>query len=237
MAYIGGKPAAFTSKDHNFLPGETVEKQLIVINNSRRTVSANCSWSLGLTPAVAGSKTVANLPTGQQERVPLHFNLPAELGSGKYVIDASVRFSNGETQKDSFSINVLPTPPAAKWAARIALWDPKGETGKLLDGMGVKCQTVEADADLSGYDLLIVGKAALTPDGPGPNVAGVRNGLKVIVFEQTCQVLEKRFGFRVAGIRPAERLQAAAGPSGAGRARRRTTSAIGAARPPSSRRV
>ncbi len=197
LAYIGGKPAAVTSKDHNFLPGETVEKQLIVINNSRRTVTANCSWSLGLTPAVAGSKTVANLPTGQQERVPLRFNLPAELASGKYVINASVRFSNGETQKDSFPINVLPTPPAAKWAARTALWDPKGETGKLLDGMGVKCQKVEANADLSGYDLLIVGKAALTPDGPGPNVAGVKNGLKVLVFEQTSDVLEKRFGFRV----------------------------------------
>ena len=24
LAYIGGKPAAFTSKDHNFLPGQTV---------------------------------------------------------------------------------------------------------------------------------------------------------------------------------------------------------------------
>ena len=35
LAYIGGKAAAFTSKDHIFLPGETVEKQLIVINNSR----------------------------------------------------------------------------------------------------------------------------------------------------------------------------------------------------------
>ncbi len=37
LAYIGGKPERFTSKDHNFLPGETVEKQLIVINNSRET--------------------------------------------------------------------------------------------------------------------------------------------------------------------------------------------------------
>ena len=27
LAYIAGKPAAFTSKDHNFYPGETVEKQ------------------------------------------------------------------------------------------------------------------------------------------------------------------------------------------------------------------
>ena len=36
LGYIAGKPAAFTSKDHNFLPGETLEKQLVVINNSRK---------------------------------------------------------------------------------------------------------------------------------------------------------------------------------------------------------
>src|SRR5262249_43053313 len=27
LAYVGGKPGSFTSKDHTFLPGETVEKQ------------------------------------------------------------------------------------------------------------------------------------------------------------------------------------------------------------------
>src|SRR5438067_3113587 len=48
LAYIGGKPTRFTSKDHNFLPGETVEKQLILINNSRATVTADCEWSLDL---------------------------------------------------------------------------------------------------------------------------------------------------------------------------------------------
>ena len=35
LVYIAGKPARFTSKDHNVHAGETVEKQLIVINNSR----------------------------------------------------------------------------------------------------------------------------------------------------------------------------------------------------------
>ena len=64
--------------------------------------------------------------------------------------------------------------------------------------MGVQCQPVEAGADLSGYDILVVGKAALTADGPGPDISRVRDGLKVIVFEQTAEVLEKRFGFRVA---------------------------------------
>ena len=46
LAYIGGKPASVTSKDHNFTPGESVEKQIVIINNSRETVTADCRWSL-----------------------------------------------------------------------------------------------------------------------------------------------------------------------------------------------
>ncbi len=48
LAYIAGRSGNFTSKDHTFLPGETVEKQLIIINNSRETVACECEWSLGL---------------------------------------------------------------------------------------------------------------------------------------------------------------------------------------------
>jgi len=47
LAYIAGKPGSFTSKDHIFYAGETVGKQLIVINNSRETVSCACEWSVG----------------------------------------------------------------------------------------------------------------------------------------------------------------------------------------------
>jgi len=46
--------------------------------------------------------------------------------------------------------------------------------------------------------MLVIGKGALTRDGPGPDVERVRRGLKVIVFEQTAKVLEERFGFRIA---------------------------------------
>lgn len=46
--------------------------------------------------------------------------------------------------------------------------------------------------------MLIVGKSALTRDGPGPDIRRVRDGLKVIVFEQTAAALEQRLGFRVA---------------------------------------
>jgi beta-galactosidase len=197
LAYIGGKPAAFTSKDHNFVPGETVEKQLIIINNSRLPVTADCKWSLGLPRPVTGTQK-ATLATGQQARLPLRFKLPTSLAPGKYELVATFRFSKGSTQQDRFTIQVLPPAPPVPAKSGIALFDPKGETGKLLSGLGVRCQPVDAAADLSGYDTLVIGKAALTAGGPGPDLSRVRQGLKVIVFEQTAEALEKRLGFRVA---------------------------------------
>lgn len=197
LAYIAGKPGAFTSKDHNFRPGETVQKQLIVINNSRETVTADCEWSLGLPQAVTGSRQIS-VAAGEQQRVPLKFELPDGLTSGTYKLGATVNFSTGETQEDSFTVDVLSRPALAEIEAKIALFDTKGETTKLLDGMGIPYRKVDADADLSAYDALVVGKGALTVHGSAPNVMRVRDGLKVVLFEQTPDVLERRLGFRIA---------------------------------------
>ncbi|MBL7133839.1 MAG: hypothetical protein ISS78_07060, partial [Phycisphaerae bacterium] len=197
LAYVGGKPAAFTSKDHNFLPGETVEKQIIVINNSRETVTCDCKWSLGLPKPVVGRKKIT-VPTGQQQRIPLSFELPAALPTGKYELNATFNFSNGRTRTDSFSIDIMPRPQAPRVGGKIALFDPKGQTAKLLNGMGIRYRLVNANADLSAYGTFIVGKSALTVNGPAPDITGVRNGLRVLIFEQASDVLEKRFGFRTA---------------------------------------
>src|SRR5262249_48162887 len=152
-----------------------------------------CEWSLNLPMPLKGTGKVS-VRTGDQERIPIRFDLPATLAAGKYEVAAAVRFSNGEVQKDTFAINVLPRPSDPMPGPKVALFDPKGETGKLLTGLKVAFQPVDAAADLSGFDVLIVGKGALTPDGPGPNVERVRDGMKVIVFEQTAKVLEGRFG-------------------------------------------
>ncbi|NUQ63106.1 MAG: hypothetical protein HUU20_11570 [Pirellulales bacterium] len=197
LAYIAGKPAAFTAKDHNFLPGETVQKQLILINNARRTVTADCRWSLGLPQAVAGARQ-ASIATGQQEQIPLELPLPSELPPGKYELSAEVCFSTGEVQKDTFTIHVMPAAPPESLAANVAIFDPKGETTELIRAMGIKARSVEAGADLAGCEILVVGKRALTEDGPGPDLGRVRDGLKVLVFEQTPAALEKRLGFRIA---------------------------------------
>ena len=197
LAYIGGKPSAFTSKDHNFYPGQTVEKQLILINNSRQTAQCECSWTLVLPEPVSGHKEV-NLETGQQARVPMNFLLSAGLKPGRYELRANVKFGTGEIQQDVFAVDILPRPEALPAKKAIALFDPKGETEKMLHALRLPCTSIESNSDLSKYDILIVGKGSLTLSNSAPDIKHVREGLKVILFEQTSEVLEKRLGFRVA---------------------------------------
>jgi len=215
LAYLAGKPGAFTSKDHNFYPGETVEKQLIVVNNSRKTVSYKYGW-MGSEPLKGVGGASNNLQTGKDDRVPLKRVLPTDLPPGQYLLAIAVGFSGsqrlqggeigtpqapisgGRAQRDGVIIHVMPRPAAPAVSGKIAVFDPKGETVRLIGSMGVKAQPIEAGADLSGFDILVLGKGALTADGPGPDLRRVRDGLKVIVFEQTSEALEKRLGFRVA---------------------------------------
>lgn len=205
LAYIAGKsrqgrlaaPASFTAKDHNFHPGEAVEKQIIIINNSRVTVSCDCSWSLALPQPIVG-KSKVTVETGQQARIPMLFTLPAGVSPGEYKLSANAVFNSGQTQEDEFTVHVLPRRPVPRLDVKVAIFDPNGQTTDLLKSMAVQFDVVDATADMGAYNVLIVGKAALTVDGPAPDIGRVRDGLKVLLFEQTPGVLEKRFGFRVA---------------------------------------
>lgn len=196
LAYIGGKQSAFTSKDHNCLPGTMIEKQLIIINNSRMDVLCECKWLFNLPLSIRGNKTI-RLSPGEQVRIPLEFEIPSKVDPGTYNILATVDFGTSEIQSDTFEINVLADNATIKQVGRTALFDPKGETQKLLDDIGIQYNLIDVIASLEEYDLLIIGKEAMTVGGSGLNIEGVRTGLKVIMFEQRTEVLEKRFGFRV----------------------------------------
>ena len=176
LAYIAGNRAAFTSRDHNFVTGETVEKQLIVINNSRTPIAGKWIWQFG---AASGSVGVS-LPPGEQKRIPLRLAAPAP---GRHELTAEFG-----AIKDSFPIDVMPRASRPQAKDRVAVF---GESS----GVGIR---VNADADLTAFDTLIVPRGALTVDGSAPDISRVRDGLKVIVFEQSGEVLEKRFGFRIA---------------------------------------
>jgi beta-galactosidase len=196
LAYIAGEPNRFTSKDHNFLPGRTVEKQLVVINNSRRPVGVECQWSLALPRPVKGSKRI-KLETGAIEKIPLRFELPTNLSPGIYNLAASFHFSHGGSQSDEVALHVLAPASPPKSLPLLALFDLRGESRTNLDTLGIQTRSIGSDTPLTADDILIIGKGALTLDSPMPDLTPVRDGLKVLVFEQTAEALEKRLGFRV----------------------------------------
>jgi hypothetical protein len=195
LAYIGGKGDAFTSKDHNVHAGETVEKQFILINNSRRSVTFACTWSLELPTPLKGEQQVT-VETGQQARIPLRFDLPPSLAPGTYELRASARFGN-EDQSDTFTLQVLPAPAPVQ-LPKVALFDPNGETASLLDHLKLPFRKFAATDEPADDDdeMLVIGKLALSVDGPAPDLSRINDGLKVLVFEQSSDVLEKRLGFR-----------------------------------------
>ncbi|GAF91878.1 unnamed protein product, partial [marine sediment metagenome] len=190
-----GKPEHFTSQDHNFNPGETVTKQIVVINNSRQTVTCDLTLSLQIDELFERNMEVT-VKTGEQKRIPVRYPLPLDVKPGRYEPTLTARFSTGEVQKESFVLNVLPKTPKPEVDAKVALFDPKRQTARLLRRMGVRYKSVKSDADLADYDVLIIGKHALTLTEPKLDLSAVADGLKVIVFEQTTEVLEKRLGFR-----------------------------------------
>ncbi|HUR45773.1 MAG TPA: hypothetical protein VMZ27_07870 [Candidatus Saccharimonadales bacterium] len=196
LAWIAGKAQHFTSKDHLFTPGETIEKQIVIINNSRETVSGKVSWTFS--PLGSERNQEFTLQTGNQQRVPLIIPLPDTLAPGPYEIRAEIRFSTGEVQRDNLSVQVLPRTRNAPAAGRIGLFDPKGQTATHLKRLGARFELIDPTSELASFDTVIIGKEALTVEGKAPDLGRVRKGLKVIVFEQTAEVLEKRLGFRVA---------------------------------------
>lgn len=195
LAYIGGKPGAFTSKDHTFFPGETFQKQAIVINNSRRTVKCDCTWSLDLPRAISGQRHVT-VPTGEQARVPLTIALPKDVTPGEYRLRAKFSFDSADAQEDESVVHVLPRSEPARPVTNLAVFDPKGQTAAWLKSAGVGFRTVGAAETLSLNDVLLVGRHALTLDSAAPDITAVREGLRVVMFEQSSQVLEQRLGFR-----------------------------------------
>ncbi len=202
LAWLAGGEGGFTEAGHNFRPGQTVAKQLIVLNDSREPVTVAAKWTFALPTPQSGEGSF-ELPTGEQKRLPLRFAIPANTPPGRYEIAATADFGGGRTQTDAFAIDVLPAPPPKRpgLAGRpVALFDPPGRTAKLLDRMGIPYRKVGAGAGLDAGDVLVIGQKALTVGGDAPDISAVADGLRVLVFEQAPDVMEKRLGFRVADV-------------------------------------
>lgn len=194
LAFIGAAKDEPTCAWANVRPGEQIERQLIIINNSRSTV--RCNWNVRATsPVNLNLQGNVAVPTGSQVAVPIRLEAP---GSGQITLSATFEFDHRLKQTDELVLRVV--RPSAKRGPRVqvAIYDPHGETTILLNRVGVLCKPIREHEEATQSDILVIGKRALSVNGWAPNSSRVQNGQRVIVFEQDAEALEKRLGFRTA---------------------------------------
>ena len=190
-AWIAGKPGDFTEKGHNFRPGETVEKQIMLLNDSRRPRKATVRWNV---PALkVGGEMETTVAPGARSELPFHFEIPAGFSDKQVTVEAQIRFETGAEYSDRFEINVIPVG-TEKPKAAIGLYDPAGKSAGVMRELGIPFKTVKTDADLNGVDILVVGRQGLT--SPAIRLDRMmEKGGKLLVLEQEYPVLT-RIGFR-----------------------------------------
>ena len=191
IAWIAGKTGDFTEKGHNFRPGETVRKQVMIVNDSRRTVKTSVKWSVPELK-LSGAQTLSVAP-GTRAGVPVTFTLPDEFSGDEINLRAKIDFGNGDAAEDSFRIRILPPEPA-QFVSRIGVFDPEGKSAELLNKLHVPFRRLDSVSGLNGVDLLILGRGALKRNLP-QLAPWLEQGGRLLVLEQTFGTLD-RMGFR-----------------------------------------
>ncbi len=192
--YLAGSPKNFCERSHNVRPGDMVTKQVMVVNDRREAVKADYTWRLlsGSTEISSrrGSLTVA--PGARRGEV-FTFGIPAR-SAPELQLELKVE-AGGEVQTDALALHVVEA--AAPAGAELALWDPEGISGKEVARLRQRVSAVSAGDDVGRFRGLVVGRQALTLAGDAPDLMPLlRRGGRVLVLEQTEEVLTRRLGFR-----------------------------------------
>lgn len=185
-AWIGGD-VKFTDKRHIFKSGETFKKNLVILNDRRRT--ANVAWRVTFNGESQSGKV--SVKPGTKQLVPITLKAPEK--NGTYKIAATFDFGKKVVQNDEFAIEVFECRPEA--VANVVLVDEKGLTKKELERLGIKFKMNVAPQK---HERLVIGRQSLTKKLLQETVIPFvwHNAGRVIIFEQDKALLED-IGFRV----------------------------------------
>ena len=138
LAWIAGKPDAYTAKDHHFNAGQKVQKQIVLINDSRQPQDFTARWIATVNGQTAGQGELSGtLGISEIRKLPIDMIMPnVKTGSkadGRITLSATI---GKVTQNDSLDFRVFGKIKPAK--GDIATVDPEGLTSKMLMDFGYK---------------------------------------------------------------------------------------------------
>ena len=136
LAWIAGGREAFTSKDHEFVSGQEVDKQGVLINDERTRQDFVYSFRVRVDgKEIAKVDGKGSLDPSRTLFVPLRFRVPEFSGKAKAAGTMTLTAKIGTREhSDSFPFRVFERPAPLKQV--VTLYDPVGKTGKMLTSLG-----------------------------------------------------------------------------------------------------
>ena len=195
LAWVAGPKDAFTSKDHHFFGGETVQKQIVLINDSRTEQTFEAFWSVEVSgKEIAQGRQKGKLKVAETKFLSVQFESPKVASK----VDGTIRLHariGGIDHSDEFNFRVYPEPQKIP-SFPVLVFDPEGETTKLLKALGANVQRWDGSFKDA---VLVIGRKALEQGQlPGSVRDFVSQGGRVVIFSQDPEWLREAMGFRVA---------------------------------------
>jgi beta-galactosidase len=195
LAWIGGPAGDYTAKDHHFSSGQKFEKQIVLINDTRRPQDFTAAWTATVSgQEVSQGKLQGSLAVSEIRQIPMQIVVPQEQAGDQ--ADGQIRLvaNIGETtQQDAFAFRVFGEELPGR--GEIAMVDPDGVTGRMLANLGYTARAWDGGA----APLVVIGRKALEKDRA---VAAklepcVRAGGRVLLCAQDPEWMTQALGWRV----------------------------------------
>ena len=159
LVWAGGSRAeGFSSRTHAFYAGEKVEKQLVVVNDSRRDLKLAVEWKLG---SGSGSIPVA-VAAGRRAFVPFSLVMPQVEKRTELVLKLRVAgVDPAQLDVQDFPLQVFPKRQGRAEAVPVVLFDPAGETAKAFRKLGIPFSMGEAGKVAGAKGTIVIGRGSL----------------------------------------------------------------------------
>ncbi len=190
LAFLSGAPE-FTDKTHQYESQAEIRKQIVLINDSRKTAEFNVQWDLQIDGArIAGGEEKKEVSPGANAFLPIVMNAPNVTSTKDAILSLKVAV-DGRTHDDKLTLRIYPPHPPL--ASEIMVWDPAGESTAMLEKIGAKA--VPWAGQVGG--VLVVGRGAFGTKKPPHSLEKfVETGGSLIVLSPQPDVL-REMGFRV----------------------------------------
>ena len=185
--------SAFMSKDHNFYGGDTLRKQIVLINDSRDPKPMSVSYDIQAGDGANGVNGDGQVKAGETLFWPIELRLPEvrERQEGKISLTAHI---GDAVHKDEFTFTIFPKPQAPEGLS-VSVFDPEGQTTAMLNRIGVKTTVWDGK---STKDVLVIGRKAMSLGKlPADLDEAVKAGTRVLIMAQDPQFARESLGLRI----------------------------------------